>query len=479
MNKHLANWLKLTGILLVVAGCTQTQNIHLNTQIQEQLTQAQPPEIWAADQAVDANIAQNWSLIIKDAKLLFLIEEALVGNPSLRSSAERVARSQAFLRQSGSLRLPRLDLSAAGFGTTPLESPTFTERYSDGVDVSWEVDLWGRIGFGVQASQFDLAASIAFYNHARDALIGETARTYIAAIEAKNQQQLNVRTVAALRDILRIVEVRRKLGAASKREVVLAQSDLATAQDGLEVAMANFRLTIRALEVLLGRYPAAKLTVPDTFPVINPVLAHGRPADILRRRPDILIAENELRSAFSAIDIETASRWPRLILSSDISGVATNPEGLFDPASLAFSLGLRLANSLFDGGLTKGRIEAAHANGRQALAKYGQTVLDAFQQVENQLDTKVVLERRLEFTETSAIAARETLLLAETQYKEGAIDLLDVLNFRQRSFQAERTLLFIQSQKYTARINLYLTLGGTKITKSQSEIPKISNMITK
>ncbi|VAV99258.1 RND efflux system, outer membrane lipoprotein, NodT family, partial [hydrothermal vent metagenome] len=352
---------------------------------------------WLTDGAVDAAIAKDWSVILQDQTMLALIDEALAYNPSLRSSAERVARSKAILRQSRSSFFPRLDVDASGNARTPLENSGFVDRYSGGLNASWEVDIWGRIRAGIVASQFDLASSKAFYRNAREALIAETARSYVAVIEAKKQRALNQETLSALQGTLRIVDIRHKLGAASRRETVLALSDVASANDSLEVADANVRATSRALEVLLGRYPTASIIVPDIFPDINPAIAAGRPADILRRRPDIRLAENAVQSAFAGVDVQVRTNWPRLTLSSDLSGAGANFGDLFDPASLAFSVGLRLADNLFDGGLTKGRIEVAKSDGRQALAVYGQTVLDAFAEVESQLDAAMVLDRRRNF----------------------------------------------------------------------------------
>jgi len=462
-------------VVLLLSGCASVPSLSFKSGKPDKSEPSiQPidittPDKWVANQDVDGQIADDWAGVFDDPVMLSIIEEALQNNPSLRSSAQNVSRSQAALRQSRSSFFPRLDIFGTANSTTPVENPEFTERYSAGLSASWEVDLWGRIRSGVSASEFNLAASKAFYRNAREALIAQTARSYIAIIEAKKQLELNNETVAALIETLRIVRLRHNLGSASRREVVLAESDLANSRDRQETASAIVRSTIRSLEVLLGRYPTASLKLPSHFPQMGQSIAIGQPADILRRRPDILAAENNLASAFSALSIERSSRWPRLTISSDLSSSALEPGNLFDPASLAFSFGLRLADNLFDGGLTKGRIEAAEASSRQAVADYGQIVLSAFLEVENQIDNLAVLDRRNDFIKLSAASANETLYLAEIQYKEGAIDLLDVLTFRQRSFQADRNLLVIERLRFEAKINLYLALGGAGL---QSDIGK-------
>jgi len=202
------------------------------------------------------------------------------------------------------------------------------------------------------------------------------------------------------------------------------------------------------------------MNVPDALPGVVDVVLAGQPADLLRRRPDVLSAEAGVRAAFASTDVTRASRWPSLSLSGGVSSATSDLADMIDPATLAVSLGLRLAGALFDGGLTDARIAAAEANGQIALANYGTAVLDAFADVEGRLDDVETLRNRATFVETAAENARETLQLAEIQYKEGAIDLLDVLTFRQRSFQADRTLLSLRRSEIESRITLYLALGG-------------------
>ena len=282
----------------------------------------------------------------------------------------------------------------------------------------------------------------------------------VFAIDARHQVDLARATLTAQEETLRIVNVRYDLGAADRREQVLAESDVASARDSLELALASQRSAIRAMEVFLGRYPNGTMTVPDALPVVVDVVLAGQPADLLRRRPDVLSAEANVRAAFANTALTKASRWPSLSLSGGISSATTEIGDVLDPAALALSLGLRLADTLFDGGLTDARIEAAEASGQIALANYGSAVLDAYADVEGRLDDVETLRNRSAFVETAAANARETLQLAEIQYKEGAIDLLDVLTFRQRSFQADRTLLSLRRSEIESRITLYLALGG-------------------
>ena len=217
---------------------------------------------------------------------------------------------------------------------------------------------------------------------------------------------------------------------------------------------------VLALQILLGHYPDGELVVSPDFPKFTETLAAGTPAELLRRRPDVITAEFNVLSAFETTRATRATKWPSLSLSGGLDTGSDNLGDLFDPMSIAYSLGARLADTLFDGGLTQARIDAASASQRQALANYGQAALDAYFDVESSLNTINILRERTVLVQQGADAARETLALAEVQYKEGAIDLLDVLTFRQRSFQADRTRITLQRQLIEARIALYLALGG-------------------
>lgn len=461
MNKRL---LSLYGVMVLASALPACVSLeatkHVDQLLIDEAARFKAPPSWAFPTDVDDAIAADWSIAFSDPRLSALIDEAFANNPSIIASAESVARAQALLRQSRSEQFPTLSASLSGSGADPLDARSATDGYAGSLQANWEADLWGRISARVLASNFDLAASEQIHRGARQALAANVARAYLGTIETQLQLELAQSTTRALEQILRIVTVRYDGGAASRREVVLAESDLASARDTEAVAKANTRAAARFLQVLLGRYADADFEPPEAFPTFVADVNPGRPADILRRRPDVAAAEFDVRAAFADIDAAYAARWPRLTLSGDLTSLSDTIGGVFDGPSAAFGIGARLADTLFDGGLTRSQIEAAEAAGRQALAFYGQTVLDAFAEVEGRLDDIATLSERRTFIANGASAARETLRLAEIQYDEGAIDLLDVLTFRQRSFQAERALLAIQRQELESRIALLLAVGA-------------------
>jgi len=418
------------------------------------------PAKWVIGSKADGEIAKAWSEIVSDRYLDSYIETALENNPSLRSSFENVARSEAILRQARSDLFPNVGANLSGGGGGFLEDGGFSDNYSGGVSAGWEADLWGGIESGILTSKFDLESTRATYQSARQALIAAVAQAYVVSIEADKLIALNELTLAAQVEVLRIVAIRYELGAASRRELVLAESDVANVRDNLVLIQSAKREADKSLEILLGEYPDADIDVAANFPSITASFGAGAPAELLRRRPDVIASEFAVLSAFQATRTAKADAWPRLSLSGGLNTGAPNLFDILNPTSIAYSLGAQLTDTLFDGGFSEARIEAATATQRQTLANYGATVLDAYLDVETALDDIQTLEQRAPFVAKSADAARETVALAEIQYKEGDIDLIDVLTFRQRSFQADSTEITLNRQIIQARISLYLALGG-------------------
>lgn len=462
--------LVFAGVALVsfgglAGGCAQLTSVRASDgEIAGEAQRFAAPTDWVYDRSADGAIASDWSAIIEDDMLDALIVEALENNRSLAASAENIARSEALLRQSRAGFLPALTGRFGASATEPLGGAgSGSESYSAAVQASWEADLWGRVRAGALVARYDLVSTQALHESARQSLAANVARAYIASIETRLQLDLAVSTEGALEETLRIVRARYDRGSASRREVVLAEADLASARATRAQAGVNARAAARGLEALLGRYTDGSLQAPDAFPLVAETVMAGQPADVLRRRPDVVSAEFDVRAAFANVDATRASRWPSLTLSADVSSAALDLGDVFDTGSASASFGAALATALFDGGLTRGRIEAAEAGGRQALAAYGQTVLDAFSEVEGRLDDVATLGLRREQLELAADASRETLRLAQIQYEEGALDLLDVLTFQQRSFSADQGVLSVRRAEIEARIALYLALGGAQV----------------
>lgn len=435
------------------------------------------PQDWQAGLPEnDLPIAQAWAGAF-GPQLEVLISEALSNNLDLRASQAQLDRAEALLDQSRAALFPFISASfsareaealesasssspGAGFDPAVLFNQAGIDQYSAGISVNWEADLAGVNRLRVEGAEAQVEAARAILKASRQNIAAVTAQAWFDTIAAERQLELARRTVAAREENLSLVEQLFEYGAIARRDVVLAEGNLITAQDNLLGAEAGLRQSRRALEVLLGRYPAGLVEVPDALPDPELTINGATPAEILRRRPDIIAAEYRVLAAFADGDRARASRWPTLSLSGGLQSSGISIDAIGDPVSTALTLGLQLADTLFDGGLSEAQIDAADASGREALASYGASVLEAFSQVETARDRITTLDARRDILQRGLQAQEEALELTQARYEAGGTDLLDVLTLRQQLFAAESALIANDAQRLQARIALYQALGG-------------------
>jgi NodT family efflux transporter outer membrane factor (OMF) lipoprotein len=445
-------------VVFSLAACAYTPK---NGKIAEQtLAQMPAPGQWSQDAIAEA-VGGHWLEAFNDPALDMLVGEALLSNRDIVLAAQNVARAKALLGQSRAALLPALNLTASANEQGALGGGTASRSsLRAGVGASWEADIWGKLSAGKASSAADLVAAQARLKAAQLLLAAQTARAYFLAIEAKLQVELSASTLKAQEGTLRIVKARKRLGFSARQDLVLALSDVASAKDNLLAAQNAHRNALRALQVLLWRYPDAAISLTYTLPEKPEPVPADTPTALLERRPDIVAAKADVISAFALSARAKADRWPSLNFSGDLNAAGQNLRTLFDGPNMALNLGARLASPLFDGGLRKQRIAAAKATQRQSLARYGQSVLNAYAEVEGGLDRWRTLRKRGGYLLEAEQAANETLRLAELRYSAGQSDLLDVLTLRQRAFSASRARLANQRARLDARLDLYLALGG-------------------
>lgn len=445
-------------VVVLVAGCSVNRPPEEAKAAAEAQVPAQPPE-WKTD-ATPGDVQLGWLAAFEDQTLTALVGEAQEHNQSLQATAANVDRARALARQAGAALKPAVNLSAGGSRSGTAASSTQSDLLNVGVDVAWEADLWGRLRAGRQGAIASAEAAEADLRYARHSLAASVARGYFLAIEARRQEEVAKETVAALEETLRIVNLRFEEGMVSAQDLALTRSDLATARERLATVEGSQRDALRSLEILLGRYPGADLEVRTTLPQTPANPPAGLPSEILERRPDIVAAERRVAAAFNAVDQVRAARLPTLQLTGSLGGSSNALTSLIDPANVAWRLGTSLLAPLFDGGRRRAQVEISTADQEQALAQYGQAALQAFGEVETNLDLGAVLNRRRAELEIAAENAKEAYRIAELRYKEGESDLLDVLTVRQRVFAADSNLVSVQRQLLDQRVNLHLALGG-------------------
>ncbi len=453
----------------IISGCTTVRAVN-DERAAVLAAESTPiaPDHWTSVRTRVGEVEVGWIAAFNDPTLTALVEEAQRNNRNIRAAAASVRRANALVRQAGAPLLPAVGASADATRTEIIDGPGSNSRYSAGLQVSYEVDLWGRIEAGEAAAIASAQAAEADYVFARYSIAASVARTYFLVIESREQAAVASGIVDALTEIFRIVELRYQYGFASEFDVSLAEADLQSARDSLATAQNGEIEALRALEALVGRYPAGLLDTAETLPILPQAPGAGLPSELLERRPDVIAAERDVAAALNSLSIARAARLPSLSLSSSIGGASSELENVLDPANIAWTIAGNLLAPIFQGGVLDAQVDIAQADVDATVAIYADTAINAFTEVETALDRGVFLRARREALEVAADRSRNALRLSNLQYGQGEIDLFDVLGVQQRVFGAESSLLSLRRAQLNQYIELSLALGGDWRTVGQS-----------
>ncbi|WP_430428439.1 efflux transporter outer membrane subunit [Parasphingorhabdus sp.] len=453
--------LSLFASAILLSGCT---NLSTNEDIAAATAASlgSLPDRWMVEGVKPGEVQIGWIEAIGDPVLTELVFEAQANNPDIRAAAANLEASRALVRQSRAALFPSV---SGAFNVERTDSPQpfalDDPIYTPSVQAQWEIDLWGRVRAGRNAAYASAQAVEADFLFAQYALAQGVASAYFASIESQLQIAVAERTVAALAEIDRIVRVRYREGFASRQDAATAAADLGTARDKLVEAKGFGRSTKRALEVLLGRYPASAVALIEDLPETPATAPAGLPAELLERRPDLIAAERRVAAAFAALDQAKAAQLPAVSLTGSAGGASTDLFDVLNGANLIWSVIGNVLQPIFDGGLREAQEDEADANRRVAIATYASTALSALREVEENLDQAQILAKRENILEAAAEDSGTSYALAQLQYVEGEIALIDVLNIQQRLFVAEQSLVAIRRARVEQWVALNLALGGS------------------
>ena len=437
----------------VLAGCGGSRKS------QPAVPEVAVPGRWQTEGGAAGAVPIGWLDAFEAPALDDLVAEALRNNRDLRAAAATVDQAWALARQAGAALAPGLDAVVAGSraGTRQGSGPA---ALSVNLQVRWEVDLWGRLRAGRSAAAASAQAAEADYRYARESLAAAVTKAWFLGIEARLQRAAARDVVAALTRTVEIVAVQYDEGLASAQDMALARANLAAARERLAAAQGGGRDAIRALELLIGRYPGAALEVLETLPRPPPKPPVGLPAQLLERRPDLVAAERRVAAAVNSLDQARVARLPAISLTAGAGGASNALSNLLNPSNLAWQTAANLMAPLFDGGARQAQVEAAAAARDQALAAYAKAALAAFGEVEEALDHGAVLAERARALAEALREARKSLRLADLRFREGEVALLDVLTIRQQVIGARTRLLTVERERLAQYVNLNLALGG-------------------
>lgn len=425
------------------------------------------PDAWTAPQGAGQDAAlETWWRQFGDPQLDQLVDAALAGSADLRQAEARLRQARAARQQAVSGLFPTLSTSAGvarnRYASAVSAVPPRT-TWDAGFDASWELDLFGGTRRGVETASAELEASAASLANVRVSLVAEVAQNYVELRLYERRLAIARANLASQAETLQITEWRGQAGLVSGTDVAQARTSLAQTRatiPDLEVSLAG---AANRLAVLTGQPPGslqARLAGDGRLPVLPAGVASGIPADVLRQRPDLIVAERTLAAETARVGQKLAQRFPSLNLAASFGWQAFSLPGLGSAGSLARSASGSLAATLFDAGRLEAAVDVQTAVQAEALAAYQAAVLAALEEVENALTAYAADRERVDARRTAAASAQEAAVLARDQYQAGLADFQKVLETQRTQLSAEDSLALAEGSMRTNLIKLYKALGG-------------------
>lgn len=426
---------------------------------------------WLPAAPADGAERGAWWRVFDDPVLNGLMDAVEVSNQNVAAAASAYEQARALVREQRAALLPVVLLdggasrsggrSAGAAGSAAAAGGGRTSNsYQFGIGASWEPDVWGRLRASVSSASANAQASAADLGSARLAAQGELAINYFTLRLTDLQTDLLRDAIAGYRRVLQITRNRYDAGIAPKTDVLQAETQLASAQAD-ELGLARQRAQLEhAIAVLTGRLPSSFSLAPAPWKSVVPDVPAILPSALLQRRPDIAAAERRVAAANEQIGIARSAYFPSIGLDGSYGSSAGSVANLFNASSVLWSLGLSTVQTVFDAGATRARVASAAAAHEQAVARYRQAVLTAFQDVEDQLAATRVLVRQVELRRQASAAADQTEEQLLNRYRAGQVNYTEVVNAQVTSLNARRSLAQAQADRQTATVALIQALGG-------------------
>ncbi len=430
---------------------------------------------WKKAEPKDEAPRGDWWRVYGDPELDKLVSQVEVSNQNVAAAAAQVRQALALLGQAQAAWFPTvtgnftgtrsqgtstaLAGSSAGATSVTLGAP-IRNSVRPTASTSWEADVWGKVARNVEASRSTAQAGAADLQAALLSAQATLVQSYMQLRINDAQQRLLGQTVKAYQRSLEITRNRYEAGVAGRVDVAQAETQLkSTLAQAIDLRAQRAQLE-HAIAVLLGKAPASfALPAVDGVPML-PEKPGALPSELLERRPDIAAAERRMAQANAQIGVAQAAFFPALTLNASVGYQSSSLSQLFALPSRFWSIGPALALTLFDAGARSSQKEAAVANYDKSVATYRQTVLAAFQEVEDNLATLHVLGEEAQAQHDAARAADESLRLTQNQYEAGIVSYLNVVTTQAAALSAARSELDVAGRRLVANVTLQKALGG-------------------
>lgn len=460
---HRCRALLLGGAVLALGGCSLAPKY-------ARPALPVPPAFPVVETAADAPVAPevSWQEFFTDGRLRSVVEQALANNRDLRVATLNIERAQALYRIQRADRFPAVNAGATVSSqrvpdkATPTGEGYSSTEYTIALGVaSWEIDFFGRIR-SLEAAALEQYLSTEQTGRATQlALVAAVAETYLARAADADGLKLANSTLETQRASLTLIQKSRDLGVASNLELSQIQSQVEAARADVARYTAYVALDLNALQVLVGA-PVGPDLLPDGLAAVNPPrpISAGLSSDVLLRRPDILAAEHQLRSANASIGAARAAYFPRITLTAGVGLESTELSSLLGAGTGLWSFAPQIVQPIFNAGATKAKVKVSMVDREIAVARYEKGIQQAFAEVSNALTLRQTLVSQREAQEALVTALDETYRLSDARYKAGIDGYLGVLVAQRALFVAQQGLVSVRFAEQANLVTLYKVLGG-------------------
>ncbi len=448
------------AVLAFIAGCGSLEPKYEVPAVDTPIAFKEGAGAWVHAAPADTLERGPWWELFGDPTLSALASQLELGNQDVAAAVAAYAQARALTREQRAARWPQIGVDAGANRSGGGDRET-RSSYSVNLGLSWEPDLFGRLSTAISSARAAEQASQADLQGARLAAQGELLVNYFSLREADLERALTLETVRGYQRALTITRNRYDAGIIARTDVLQAETQLANNQaDLLSLEQTRARYE-HAIAVLLGKAPANfSIPVQENWTFKVPAVPPEVPSTLLQRRPDVASAERRVAQANAQIGIARSAYFPSLRLNGQGGLGAASIGDLFKSSSLVWSIGAQLAQALFDGGARSAQVDASRAALEQSSARYRQTVLSAFRDVEDQLAALRTLQQQQVLREQASNSANLVEQQTLNRYQAGQVSFTEVVLAQVSAANARRAVVRVQVDRQLAAAALIQALGG-------------------
>jgi multidrug efflux system outer membrane protein len=445
---------------LVLAGCASTATVDTSQvpstprAFKESATVLSAPTTAPQEQG-------RWWTVFADPVLDGLISRADANNNSIQVAAARLTQARALAGQLDADRYPQVGIGAGATRQSDLTTGNVAQTVvRAGVNLSYEVDLFGKLSGSANAAALDAASREALLHSTQLLVQSDVAQTYLRLRALDTERELVRSTLQTYQATLRLTEVRFREGDVAELDVARIRSE-AAATESEALALDQRRAVLEhALAVMVGEVATDFAIAPTTWSTALPVIPASVPSTVLQRRPDVAAAQNTMQAAQARVGVAKTAWFPTFSLTSTAGSAAPEIQDLFKLSSQAWGVSALLSLPVFDGGRRTAAVQGANADLSLALSNYREQVLVAFRDVEDQLATLRLLADQSEAQSRSVASSSRATVLSGSRYRNGLVSQLELLDAQRSELRNRRQALQVKEAQYLATVGLIRALGG-------------------